>query len=326
MKSSSFFSFLPILKDAYAGWKKDNATVWSAALAYYTIFSLAPLLLLLLSIAGLVFTQTTVEKDVSTQIVGLLGKQGASLILTILTHAKKPSSGIIGTVISTITLLLGALGVFGQLQQMLNTIWHVEQKPTAGIKGLIRSRIWNASMVGVIAFLLIVSLGASTATAAIGTFLTHGLLVSPILLEIINAVISFLLITLLFALMFKVLPDIIIRWKYVWIGSLITSFLFTLGKEGIGIYIGHSGIASEYGAAGSLIVLLLWVYYATQIVFFGSEVTKSVLLYSGDHIVPNQYTTVVIDSSITPSKTQGRIQEVVEGFAKGVIKGVGKKH
>ena len=272
------------------------------------------------------FSKTTLEKDMSTQLASLLGSQGTSLVLHIIDHTKKPSNGIIGSIMSTVALVFGALGVFGQLQQMLNTIWGVTQKPIVGIKGFIQSRVLNFSVFGMIAFLLLVSLLASSVTVAVGTYFTHLLHASPFLIEVLNALISFLLIAVLFGIMFKVLPDVVIPWKHVWVGSFITALLFTIGKEVIGIYIGHSGVASEYGVAGSLIVLLLWVYYSTQIVFFGSELTKAIVIQSGHTIVPNKYGTLTQQDLKTDTKKASpptpQIQEVIEGLSKGVQKGL----
>lgn len=291
--------FFRLAKQSLQGCKKDNATVWCAALAYYTVFSVGPLLLLVISIIGLILNKVSVEQNIDAQIQGLLGYSGASLIISVMQHAKNQSAGVIGTVIGSITLILGAAGIFGQLQQMLNTIWGVTQKPKSGMKALIRSRILNFSMIGVIAFLLLVSLIASTAISGIGTFFSHYLPTSPLILEIFNFIISFIVITFLFGLILKVLPDVQIKWRNVWTGAIITSLLFTIGKAVIGIYIGHSGIASEYGAAASIVVLLIWVYYSSQILFLGAEFTKAYTINRGDTIIPSEYS-VLANTSIIP--------------------------
>lgn len=317
--------FFSLFKNAFQGWKKDNATVWCAALAYFTIFSLGPLLLIVISILGIIFTRTSLEKDIYEQVQGLVGTDGAKMLDTVIHHAKKPSTSIWGTIIGTITLILGATGVFGQLQQMLNKIWGVTQKPKTGIINLIRSRLLNLSMVGVITFLLLVSLIVSTAISIIGTFLTRILPLSPIILEIINFIFSFIIITILFAFVMKVLPDVEIKWRNVWIGAAFTSLLFTIGKDVVGIYIGHSGISSEYGAAASLVVLLLWVYYSSQILFFGVEFTKAYTLMRGDKIIPNQYSVINTDEYRTVDKEMGvtkgseTVTKVAKGFTEGLI-------
>lgn len=285
-RSSSFFS---LLKDAGKGWKDDNAGVWCAALAYYTVFSLGPLLLIVISVAGLFLSNADFEKNVYGQLQGLLGSQGASLLHTLAEHSQKNSSNIIGTIVGVITLLLGASGMFGQLQQMLNAIWGVTQKPHVGIIALIRSRLLNMSMIGVIVFLLLVSLLASTAITTLGTFFGYLLPASSLILFLVNILVSFLLITILFAFILKVLPDVQLRWRNVWTGAFVSSLLFTIGKEVISLYIGHSGVSSQYGAAGSLIVLLLWVFYTTQILFFGVEFTKAVTLRNEGGITPSKF-------------------------------------
>lgn len=327
----SLGSFFSLLKDAFQGWQKDDATVWCAAVAYFTIFSIGPLLLIIISIIGLIFSKTTIEKNVFDQIQGLLGSGGAGILETVIQHAKKPSTGIIGTIVGTITLILGATGVFGQLQQMLNTIWGVKQKPKAGMMGFVTNRILNISMIGVIAFLLLVSLIASTAISGIGTFVGQILPISPIILEISNFVISFVIVTILFAFIMKVLPDVEIKWKNIWIGAIITSLLFTIGKSIIGIYIGHSGISSEYGAAASLIVLLLWVYYSSQILFFGVELTKAYTLSHGDKILPSKYA-ILIAGKYPPEQEKNNLSKgsrtaakLARGFTEGAIDTVVKK-
>ena len=323
----SLSSFLTLLKQAFQGWQKDNANVWCAALAYFTVFSLGPLLLVVISIVGLIFSKTSLEKEVYGQIQGLTGPEGAKMLETVIQHTKKPSSSFPGTIIGIITLVLGAAGVFGQLQQMLNTIWGVKQKPKSGIFNLIRSRLLNISMIGVIAFLLLVSLIASTIIAGVGTYLVHLLPFSSVILEVINAILSFIIITVLFAFIMKILPDVQIKWKNVWIGSMITALLFTVGKTAIGIYIGHSGVFSEYGAAASLIVLLLWVYYSSLILFFGVEFTKFYSLMRAEKILPNEFSVLAAKETATEKKTQKETpaKKIAEGFIEGFIDQVAKK-
>jgi membrane protein len=321
LSPSTFFS---LLKQTFKGWQKDNATVWCAALAYFTIFSLGPLLLIVISITGLVFSKTSAENNIYTQIQALLGSGGANMIETIIHHAKKPTAGIYGTVIGTITLMLGAVGMFGQLQQMLNTIWGVTQKPKSGMIGLVKSRLLNFSMIGVIAFLLLVSLVASTVIAGVGTYLGRLLPFSSIILEICNFLLSFIIISILFAFILKVLPDVEIKWKNTWVGAVVTSLLFTIGKAVIGIYIGHSGLSSEYGAAASLVILLLWVYYSSQILFFGAEFTKFYTLWQGYTIVPSQYSVLsrIETTEKTNNKRINKGEKVAAKLARGLTEGV----
>jgi membrane protein len=293
----SLATFISLLKLTFQGWIKDNATVWAAALAYYTVFSLGPLLLITLSIAGLIFSKTSLENTISIQAQELLGADGAQLLLTVAHNAAQPTTNIIGMIVGMITLIFGASGVFGQLQQMLNAIWHVTQKPKSGIMPLIRSRLVNFTMVGVIAFLLLVSLIASTLIASLGTFFSQFLPVSPAILELFNFFFSFIILSGLFACILKILPDVKIKWKNVWLGAIITALLFDIGKTFIGMYIGHSSITSTYGSVASLIVLLLWVYYSTQILFFGVEFVKAFTIVSGDEIIPSKYA-VLTDKSV----------------------------
>lgn len=322
-------TFFLLLKQTVIGWQKDNATVWSAALAYYTVFSLGPLLLLIISIVGLVFSKSSLESNIHTQLEGLLGNNGANMLITLLQHAKKPSADIVGTIIGFITLLLGASGVFAQLQQMLNAIWGVTQKPKSGIMALIKSRLLNFSMVGVIAFLLLISLVASSIISGIGTFFIPILPFSPTVLESIDFLISFIIITVLFAFMLKVLPDVQIKWKAVGGGALLTSLLFTVGKTVIGIYIGHSGVSSTYGAAAALIILLLWVYYSTQILFLGIEFTKAYTLMTEKKITPSKYSVLVSEEEKNgeSKKLQNKntATKIASGFTKGFIEEVNKK-
>lgn len=322
-------TFLSLLKQTVIGWQKDNATVWSAALAYYTVFSLGPLLLLIISIVGLVFSKSSLESNIHIQLEGLLGNNGANMLITLIQHTKKPSADIVGAIIGFITLLLGASGVFGQLQQMLNAIWGVTQKPKSGVIALITSRLLNFSMVGVIAFLLVVSLVASSIISGIGTFFSHILPFSSIVLESIDSLISFIIITVLFAFILKVLPDVQIKWKAVWWGALLTSLLFTVGKTIIGIYIGHSGVSSTYGAAAALIILLLWVYYSTQILFFGIEFTKAYTLMTEKKIIPSKYAVL---ASVEEKKQEGKelqnkntATKIASGFTKGFLDEINRK-
>jgi membrane protein len=288
MKSSRM-SPKRLFLDTYAAWKRDNANVWSASLAYFTVFSVGPLLLISISVIGLVLSKTSAEKVIFEQLTELLGTKGADFIQTVTEHTKKPVSGTIGAITGCIALIMGAAGVFSQMQQMLNTVWGVTTKPKTGILSFVRSRLLNFSMVGVIIFLLLVSLLASTAIAGIGTYLEAALPLSPIFLETINFIVSLAVITILFGIILKVLPDVKLDWRDVWPGAVITAVLFTVGKALIGIYIGRSGISSQYGAAASLVILLVWVYYAAQILFFGAEFTKVYTLARGKKPQPNEF-------------------------------------
>ncbi len=320
----TFLTLVSLIKKTFQGWQQDNASVWCAALAYYTVFSFGPLLLVVISILGLVYSRANLEENITIQMQALLGREGASLLQTVMHHTKKPTTSMIGTVIGAMTLVLGAAGVFGQLQQMLNNIWGVTQKPKSGIAAFIRSRLLNFTMIGVVAFLLLVSLVASTIIVALSKFLNTILPFSPMLLEIFDFLFSFFLTTLLFAFILKVLPDVQIKWRNVWSGAILTSLLFTIGKFLISVYIGHSGIASEFGAAASLIVLLLWVYYASNILFLGVEFTKQVTLLLDKEIVPSEFSELANQQAL-PEKTSKKqeredaVIKVAKGFTKGFV-------
>jgi len=261
------------LKETYSEWSEDRAPRLGAALAYYTVVSITPVLVIAIGIAGVVFGRQAVQTQVIDQIQALVGPQGADAVRAMLANAgQQPETGIVATVIGVAALLFGASGVFGELQDSLNTIWGVKARPGAGVWGTIKARFLSIAMVLGVGFLLLVSLVLSAALVAVGTFVAT--LVPVSLLQLVNVVVSFAVITLLFALIYKVLPDVQLGWRDVWLGAAVTSLLFTVGKSVIGLYLGKSSFASAYGAAGSLVVLLVWVYYSAQILFFGAEFTK----------------------------------------------------
>ena len=258
-----------------------------ASLAYYTVFSLAPLLIISIAIAGFVLGDEAARGKVFEQLHHLIGEQGGKATEAMVESAgSKPTTGIIASITGVITLLVGASGVFGQLQSSLNIMWEVEPKPGRGVLGFIKNRFLSFGFILVVGFLLLVSLMLSAAI----TFLAQSIggLVSgmEILAHLLNFALSFGVVTALFALMFKFLPDAVIAWKDVWLGAAITAVLFTVGKFGLGFYLGASSVASAYGAAGSLIVLLLWVYYSSQIFFFGAEFTQVWANRFGSHVIP----------------------------------------
>lgn len=263
-----------LLKDTYTEWSADKAPRLAAALAYYTIFSLAPLLIIAIAVSRLVFQQSSAQSQLLGQIQGVVGQEGTALIETMLTSASKPASGIVATLIGLVTLLLGAMGLFGQLQEALNTIWNVPTASGQGMMHLLKNRFLSFIMVLGIGFLLLLSLVISAVVSALDAFFAGALPGWVYIAQILNFVISFGIITLLFAMIFKFLPDIKIAWRDVWLGAIVTSLLFTLGKWLIGWYLGQGSAASIYGAAGSLVILLLWIYYSAQIMLFGVEFTQ----------------------------------------------------
>jgi membrane protein len=283
-----------LLKDTFTEWGEDNAANLGAAVAYYTVFSLAPLLVIVIAIAGLVFGRQAVEGQVVGQVGGLVGTSGGQFIQTMVANASKPSAGIIATVVGVVTLVIGASGLFVALQASLNQVWEIAPKPR-GVVATIKDRLLSFGMVVVIAFLLLVSLVISTALVALGKLLGGALPLPPVVLEAINFLISFVIIGFLFGLLFKELPDAEVSWHDVAIGGAFTALLFTIGKVALGIYLGLSGTASTYGAAGALVLILLWVYYSAQIVFFGAEFTQIYANRYGSKIRPAPDATSIAD-------------------------------
>jgi membrane protein len=281
---------LPTLfKLSYQGWKEDHASRLAAALAYYTIFSLAPLLVIAIAVAGFLWQRDAVQQAVLNQIGGLVGAQGQTLVAGLLDSASHPAQGIVATIIGIVTLLFGALGAFNELHNALNTVWEVEEEKVQGvwnsIKKLVIQRFLSFAMVLGIAFLLLVSLVVSAGLTAFGTWVGGLLPFQDLVLQIINLVISIVFLTVLFALIFKFLPDAEIAWRDVWVGAFVTAVLFSIGKTLIGLYLGSTAVGTSFGAAGSLVILLLWIYYSAQILFFGAEFTQVYANQLGSRIV-----------------------------------------
>ncbi|WP_437191318.1 YihY/virulence factor BrkB family protein [Planctomicrobium sp. SH527] len=280
-----------ILREAGEHWVADKASRLGAALAYYTIFSLAPLLVIMIGVAGLIFGKEAAQGQVTDQISHLVGKEGGQAIQAIIENANQPQTGSLAAVLGVLMLLLGAAGVFGQLQDALNTIWEVQAKPGGGIWGFVRSRFLSFSMVLGVAFLLLISLIVSSALAAVGPLLgdwkTSGIG------QLVTFSFDVIVISVLFALIFKFLPDAKVAWRDVWFGAVVTSFLFSLGKSLIALYLGRAGITSAYGAAGSFAALLVWLYYASQIFLFGAELTRAYANRLGSRIEPKEHAEAV---------------------------------
>lgn len=294
-----------MLKQTFNDWSNDKVPRLGAALAYYTVFAIVPLLIIIIAIIGLVFGQEAAQSYILNQIAGLVGEQSANAIKDMIERADQPSTGIVATLIAVVTLLFGASGLFGQLQDALNTIWGVELKPGRGIWGLIRDRFLSFMAVLGTGFLLLVSLVLSAGLSAFGKWFGSWLPAPELVLQALNFVISFGVITVLFAMMFKLLPDARIAWSDVWVGAMITALLFTLGKFLIGLYLGKSDVGSAYGAAGSLVIVLIWVYYSAQILLFGAEFTQVYANTSGASIVPTEQA-VAVDEKKVRGETEGR--------------------
>ena len=281
---------LDILKRTYQDWKEDHASRLAASLAYYTIFSLAPLLVIVIAVAGFIWRHEDVEAQIMAQSQSLVGADGAAFIADMIQSASNPAEGVLATVIGIVTLLFGALGVFNELHNALNVIWEVKEEKTEGflqaIKKVIFNRLLSFSMVLGIGFLLLVSLVISAGLSATQELAGNTFPIPEFLLQLVNLIISIGVITVLFALIYKYLPDAEIPWRYVWMGAFVTAILFSLGKLVIGLYLGNSAIASSFGAAGSLVLLLVWIYYSAQILFFGAEFTQAYANKYGQKIPP----------------------------------------
>jgi membrane protein len=262
-----------LFKETFSHWTEDKAPRLGAALAYYTIFSLAPLLIIAIALAGLVFGEQAAQGTIVRQIGGLVGERGAETIQSVLQSAHKPAIGTIVGIFGVVTLMFGASGVFGELQDALNTVWHVPNRQKT-IWENVKGRFPTYLMVLGIGFLLLVSLLLSAALAAIGKFVGGWLPISENLLHVLSLLVSFGISTLLFAMIFKILPQTHVAWSDVWVGAAVTALLFDIGKLLIGLYLGKSSIASTYGAASSLAIVLAWVYYSAQILYFGAEFTR----------------------------------------------------
>jgi membrane protein len=279
-----------LMKETVKDFFEDDCMDSAAALSYYTIFSLPALLVLILTIISAVMNPSDVRGGLEGQLQSLMGPSAGEQIRTIIQQAEqKPNSGLIPTILGIVGLLLGATGAVGQLQKALNRAWNVEPDPNqGGLKNFLTKRVFSLGMILVIAFFLLVSLVISAALSGMGDrvndFLPSGL--SGPLLEVLNLVISLVVITLLFAALFKVMPDAKISWRSVWVGAAVTAFLFVIGKFLIGFYLGQSNPGQAYGAAGSLAVLLLWVYYSALILLFGAEFTETWAERRGQGIEP----------------------------------------
>lgn len=282
------------MKDTIQGFSEDRAMKLSASLSYYTIFSLAPLLLLLISLAGAIFGREAIQGEVFGQINGLLGNEAAAQIQEIIKNMELSGKTTMAVIIGAVTLLIGATSVFGEIQDSINIIWKVKAKPKRGWLKLIKDRLLSSSLIVGLGFLLIVSLVVNGAVLALNEILqSYFPDVALILFQVLNVVISFVVITILFGVIFKVLPDAKIAWKDVRMGAFFTACLFMLGRFLIGMYIETTSTGSAYGAAGSIIVILVWVYYTAAILYIGAEFTRVYADFIGAKIEPASYAVYV---------------------------------
>lgn len=266
-------------------WNNANASAMGAAIAFYTIFAIAPLFIFVLALAGLLFGHEAAQRELFGQITGLIGQNSTDAIQSILNAANRPKAGLFATVIGFITLFIGASGVFMQLQQSLNAIWNVRPK-TGGVRSFIMHRLLSFAALLAIGFLLLVSLIVSAVLHAAGKWVSGIMPSHEILWWIVDLIVSLGIITLLFATIFKILPDVVITWHDVWIGSFVTALLFTAGKFVLGAYLGRTSLSSAYGAAGSFVIVLLWVYYSAQILLLGAASVRVYANKYGSHIEP----------------------------------------
>jgi membrane protein len=277
-----------IAKETAKDWLDDDASTLAAALAYYALLSLAPLLVISVGVAGWFLGPEAARGRVAGELSNIVGGEAAQGIQAVVASAEEPKRGVIGAVVGMVTLFIGASGVFGQLQTSLNTIWEVKPRADRGVLGQLKDRFFSFTMVLGVAFLLLVSLVLSSMLSSFGTVLADTLPGGATLWQVINFTLSFGVVTLLFALIFKVIPDAKIQWRDVWLGAAVTALLFSIGKQLLGLYLGKAAVGSSYGAAGSIVALVVWVYYAAQILFVGAEFTQVQARRRGASIEPSK--------------------------------------
>ena len=271
--TTNFHQLWSILRQTVFAWNLHDAPRLGAALAFYTILSMAPLMILVVAVVAIFFGHSLAQDQILGEVRDLIGQAGADAVKTTIEHAREPASGFFATTVGVITLFFGASGVFIELRSALNTIWEVRPAETNGLMSLIKDRFFSFGMVLAIGFLLLVSLVLSAALAAAGLYFGDLLPMPEGVLSLLNFMVSFAAIAVLFALIFRYVPDKTIAWREVRMGAVATAFLFSVGKALIGLYLGKASVGSAYGAAGSLIVVIVWVYYSSQIFFFGAEFT-----------------------------------------------------
>jgi membrane protein len=282
-----------VVKETANDWLEDEASRLAASLAFYTLLSLAPLVIIAVAVAGLALGDDAARGQIADELSRVVGPHAAEGIQSVVASARRPSSGVLGTLIGAITLLVGASGVFGELHLSLNRIWEVQAKSGRGVLGEVKDRFLSFTMVLGVAFLLLVSLVLSTVLSALGRSVASALPGGELVWQLVTFGFSFALVTGLFALIYKYVPDVRILWRDVWAGATMTALLFTAGKSLLGIYLGKASVGSSYGAAGSLVVLVVWVYYSAQILFLGAELTQVWARRHGREIQPNDKATAL---------------------------------
>lgn len=297
-KNSALREAWETIKETGSDWSNDNASRLAAALAFYALWSLAPLLMISVAVAGLFLGEDAARGKVAAELGGIVGGDAAESVQAVAaSSAESPSKGVFGTIAGIVALFFGASGVFYELQSSLNTVWEVKPKPGAGIWTVVRSRFFSFTMVLSVAFLLLVSLVLTSVLSAVGTFFSGSLPGGETLWQVINFCISLAIVAGLFAVIFKYIPDATISWRDVWLGGVVTAALFTIGKFALGVYLGKAAVGSAYGAAGSLIALVVWVYYAAQIFLLGAEFTQVRARRSGRRIEPNEGAVAISDEA-----------------------------
>lgn len=301
-----------LVKAAGTSWLDDYAQSMGAALAYYTMFSIAPLLLIVISIAGLMFGVDAARGEIMGQLQGLMGRQGALAVQGLLQSVNKPAQSIVATVVGGALLLIGATTVFGELQNSLDRIWRAPKRQHSGLWNLLRTRLLSFGMILGIGFLLMVSLVTSAALSALGSIWGPMFADWEVVGNIIDALVGLVFTTTVFAMIYKIMPRAKVDWADVWIGAGVTAVLFTIGKFLIGLYIGKSGVTSAFGAAGSLVVVLVWVYYSAQIFLMGAEFTWAYASTFGSRkhqpaptaapVVPSQAQPGAIDANLAEAR------------------------
>ena len=289
-KKFSFKGFIEIFKNAFTGFSDDKVTKLSGSLAYYTVFSMGPLLIVIISLCGIFLGREAVEGEIYGQLAGFVGADTAAQLQEIIKNASLAGKSKVAAIIGGVTLLIGATTIFAEIQDSINSIWGLKPKPKRGWLKMIQNRFLSFSVIVSLGFLLLVSLGVTSLIDGFSDRLkAHFPDITVVLFYIINIFITLCVITLIFGVIFKVLPDAKIKWKDVFAGALATAFLFMLGKFAISFYISKSNVGSTYGTAGSLVILLLWIYYSSLILYFGAELTKAYAVKYGSPIHPNDY-------------------------------------
>jgi membrane protein len=290
MKKMKFKDIWKLLKDSFNGFSDDKVTKLSASLAYYTVFSMGPLLILIISICGIFLGKEAIEGEVYKQLEGFMGADTAKSLQDIIKNAAISGGSTIAIIIGAVTLLVGATTVFAEIQDSINTIWGLKPKPKLGLGKMLLNRFLSFSVIVSLVFILLVSLGVTWLIEGLSDRLFRNFEdTSVIVVMIVGQIITLVVISFIFGVIFKVLPDAKIKWRDVALGSIVTAILFMLGKFGISFYISKSNVGSTYGGAGSLVVLLLWTYYSSIILYFGAEFTKAYAMDFGSPIHPNHY-------------------------------------